>query len=206
MIYTAEIIKQKQNNKQKRRKILRIIFFPFIILALLLVLHVGYSKFIKHESNVSILGFRTYMVITRSMEPSYNAGDLIIVKEKPTKDLKVGDVINFQTRNGDNTVTHRITEIIELNGEKQYKTKGDNNNTEDQEPVQENQIKGVVLFKIDKIGAIITKLMTGTGIIVVGILIILSYLRTSRKEEKRIARENARKLYNVPKYKKEDTV
>ena len=107
---------------------------------------------------------------------------------------------------GKDTITHRITEIDEENGKKLYKTKGDNNNTEDKELVQTNQIKGILLFKISKLGTIITKFITGSGIIVLCILIILSYLRSSSKEQKRISREDARKLYNIPKYEKEDIV
>ena len=49
-----------------------------------------------------------------------------------------------------------------------------------------------------------TKLITETGITIIFAIIILSYLRDKNKEEKIIARENARKIYNVPKYKEND--
>lgn len=206
MIYTTETIKEKNNKKETRRKILKVISFPFVIGILLLILYIGYMKFVKHENDINILGYRSYMVVTGSMEPNYNIGDLIIIKDTPVEDLKIGDVINFVSHNGKDTITHRITEIVEENGKKLYKTKGDNNNTEDKELVQTNQIKGILLFKISKLGTIITKFITGSGIIVLCILIILSYLRSSSKEQKRISREDARKLYNIPKYEKEDIV
>lgn len=204
MIYTNEMIKKINNQKEKRRKIFKIISYPFITLIFLLVLYAGYMKYIKKENNINILGFRQYMVATGSMEPQYNIGDLIIIKETPKEKIQVGDVINFISENGIDTITHRVIEIIEKDGETYYKTKGDNNNSEDSGLVNFNQVQGVLVFKISKLGTIMTKMLTGTGIIIIFAFIIISYIRDTNKEEKRIARENARKLFNVPKYEEND--
>lgn len=204
MIYTNEMIKEKNNKKEKRRKIFKIISFPFIILIVLLVLYVGYMKFIKKENDISILGFRQYMVATGSMEPQYGVGDLIIIKETPKEEIQVGDVINYISANGMDTITHRVVEILEKDGETYYKTKGDNNNAEDPELVNFNQVQGVLVFKISKLGTLMTNMLTGTGIVIIFAFVILSYLRDTNKEEKRIARENARKIYNVPRYEEND--
>jgi hypothetical protein len=48
-------------------------------------------------------------------------------------------------------------------------------------------------------------MFTGTGIAILIIIIVLSYTKDKDKEEKILARENARKLYNVPKYEENDT-
>lgn len=48
-------------------------------------------------------------------------------------------------------------------------------------------------------------MLTENGIIIILAFIILLYLRDEKKEEKRIARENARKIYNVPKYEEKDS-
>ena len=205
MIYTNEIIKKKNLKKAKRQKIFRIISFPFVILIIALVLYAGYMKYIKHEKDISVLGFRIYIVITGSMQPNYNIGDMIIVKETSKENIRVGDVINFIPENGKDTITHRIIEITEKDGETLYRTKGDNNSGEDG-LINYNQVQGVLVFKISKLGTIITNILTGTGIAIIFILVIFSYLRESKKEEKRIAREESRKLYNIPKYEKEDTI
>lgn len=204
MIYTDQMIKEKKNKKEKRRKIFKIISYPFIALILLLILYSGYMKYIKKENDINILGFRQYMVATGSMEPKYNVGDLIIIKETPKEKIQVGDVINYISANGKDTITHRVVEILEKDGETYYKTKGDNNNAEDKELVNFNQVQGVLVFKISKLGTIITKMLTGTGIIIIFAFIMVSYLRDKNKEEKRIARENARKIYNIPKYEEND--
>ena len=204
MIYTDKIIEQKQNNRKKLGMILKIITYPFIALIILLVFYAGYLKYIKHEDDINILGFRQYVVATGSMEPQYNIGDLIITKEKAKEEIKTGDIINYISNDKTNTVTHRIVDIVKKDGQIFYRTKGDNNNSEDSELVNYNQVKGVLVFKISKVGTIMTKLITETGITIIFAIIILSYLRDKNKEEKIIARENARKIYNVPKYKEND--
>ncbi|MBR3324690.1 MAG: signal peptidase I [Clostridia bacterium] len=206
MIYTTEIIKKKKSNSNKIRSVLKIIFFPFTAAILLLILYAGYMKFVKHEENINILGYRAYMVMTGSMEPNYNIGDLIIIRETSIQDLKVGDVINYVLDNKKDTVTHRISDIIVENGETLYQTKGDNNNSVDNELVHPNQIQGTLVFKISKLGSVLTNMLTGTGIVIICLLIIVSYFRSSRKEERRIAREDARKHYNTAKYEEEDII
>lgn len=87
MIYTDKMIKQRNNQKEKRSKIFKIISFPFVIIILLLVFYAGYLKYIKKENDINILGFRQYMVDTGSMEPGYSVGDLIIIKETPKEKI-----------------------------------------------------------------------------------------------------------------------
>lgn len=205
MIYTDEMIKQKNKQKEKIHKVQRIIAFPIIIVILTLVLYIGYLKVIKKENDINILGFRQYIVATGSMEPEYNVGDMIIIRETPEEEIKIGDIINYISENGTDTITHRVVDIIEKDGQTYYKTKGDNNNSEDSELVNYSQVKGTIVFKISKLGTIMTKLLTGTGITILFAVIILSYLRDKNKEERIIARENARKLYNVPKYEENDS-
>lgn len=204
MIYTDKMIKQKYIQKKKRHKILEIIHFLLIIVIIVLFSYIGYMKFIKHENDVNILGFRQYIVATASMEPEYKIGDLVFIKETSKEAIKVGDVINYISQNGTDTITHRVTEIIEEDGKTFYKTKGDNNNSDDSELVDYEQVQGILVFKISKLGTLITKIMTNTGIVFLLVIIIVSYIRDKNKEEERIARENLRKIYNIPKYEEND--
>ena len=206
MIYTNEMIIHKLMKKERLNKIFRIITLPITIITIITVLYIGYIKFIKQEDDINLFGIRFYMVLTGSMEPNYNIGDVIVVKETSKDNIKVGDVINFLSENGNDTVTHRVTEIIENDGATLFKTKGDNTNSEDSEAIEFSRVQGTLLFKISKMGIILTKLFTGTGLCIAILVIIFSYLRESRQEEKRIAREEARRIYNIPKYEKEDVV
>ena len=205
MIYTNEIIKKKYEKKLIIKRLLKIVYVPIIAGIILITILAGYKKCVKHENNISILGFRQYVVATGSMEPEYNIGDVIIIREKPEEEIKIGDIINYTSENGIDTITHRVVDIIEKDGQNYYKTKGDNNNSVDPELVKYSQVKGKLVFKISKLGTVITKMFTGTGITILFAVIILSYIRDKNKEEKIISRENARKLYNVPKYEENDS-
>ena len=205
MIYTNDIIKKKYEKKLIIKRLLKIVYVPIIAGIILITILAGYKKCVKHENNISILGFRQYVVSTGSMEPEYNIGDLIVIRETTKEEIKIGDVINYISETGIDTITHRVVDIIQKDGQTYYKTKGDNNNSVDPELVNYSQVKGILVFKISKLGTAITKLFTGTGISILFAVIILSYIRDKNKEEKTISRENARKLYNVPKYEENDS-
>ena len=139
------------------------------------------------------------------MKPEINPNDLVIVKRPSQNNLQVGDIITYSIGGKNTTVTHRIIQIINENGQNYYKTKGDNNNTEDTELVKYENIQGVYAFKISKIGAILTGSLTGTGIVCVFLVLVLSYSHASKMEDRALTREEARKRYNVYKYNdKED--
>ena len=205
MIYTNDIIKKKYEKKLIIKRLLKIVYVPIIAGIILITILAGYKKYVKHENNISILGFRQYVVATGSMEPEYNIGDLIVIRETTKEEIKIGDVINYISETGIDTITHRVVDIIQKDGQTYYKTKGDNNNSVDPELVNYSQVKGILVFKISKLGTVITKMFTGTGITILFAVIILSYIRDKNKEEKTISRENARKLYNVPKYEENDS-
>lgn len=95
------------------------------------------------------------VIVTGSMEPDIQPGDVVIIqrftKEEEVKQLKEGDIIQFE-RDGI-VITHRIIEVIEdKNGNRSFKTKGDNNSREDAEPVEPNNVKGIFAMAIPKIG------------------------------------------------------
>lgn len=204
MIYTNEIIKKKYEKKLIIKRLLKIVYVPIIAGIILITILAGYKKCVKHENNISIFGFRQFMVVTGSMEPKYKIGDMVITKKMPKEKIKVGDIINYISENGKDTITHRVVGINEKEGQIYYKTRGDNNNSEDFDLINYNQVQGIVVLKISKLGTILTKIFTGTGSIILFVVIIISYLIDRSKEEKIIARENARKLFNVPKYEEND--
>lgn len=89
-------------------------------------------------------------VATRSMVPTLNYGDLTFIKKCTPNDVIVNDIIEYQMEGY--TVIHRIKEIYQENGEFFFITKGDNNDSEDKNPVSEDQLIGKVIFKIPYLG------------------------------------------------------
>lgn len=95
------------------------------------------------------------VIATGSMEPMIKPGDIILVKKIVDIDgingLKEGDVIQFQ-RDGI-LISHRIIELV--NDEKegiQFRTKGDNNSSEDSDLVKTQDVKGTIEYTVPKIG------------------------------------------------------
>ncbi len=81
--------------------------------------------------------YNPLIVLTGSMEPTFKVGSIIYYKEVDFEELKVGDIITFNTK--DNSfVSHRIVSIE--NG--LIETKGDQNNTPDPEKVRFEDVKG----------------------------------------------------------------
>ena len=205
MVYTKEIIKEKNEKRIKNRKRIKMLCTPIIALVVILALCILYQKVILKSQDVELFGYKVYIVLTGSMKPEINPNDLVIVKRPSQNNLQVGDIITYSIGGKNTTVTHRIIQIINENGQNYYKTKGDNNNTEDTELVKYENIQGVYAFKISKIGAILTGSLTGTGIVCVFLVLVLSYSHASKMEDRALTREEARKRYNVYKYNdKED--
>lgn len=96
-----------------------------------------------------IFGLTPYAVLTPSMTPTYCVGDLIYAKKADFADVQVGDAIVFAT--GENTlVTHRVVEI-DAEGYRFF-TKGDANAVWDTSPVRYENVQGVVVFSLPKLG------------------------------------------------------
>lgn len=92
------------------------------------------------------------VIATGSMEPMIKPGDVILVKKiYKVEEVNTGDVILFQE--GNIRIAHRVIEIIEDKKEGTgFKTKGDNNSVADSSLVKPQQLKGIVVKVVPKIG------------------------------------------------------
>ena len=99
---------------------------------------------------VGVFPIRPIAIATGSMEKELYVGDIAIIKKCNANDVNTGDIIQYQMEGY--TVIHRIIEKKQKNGELYFVTKGDNNNTPDQQEVKEEQLIGKVIFKIRYIG------------------------------------------------------
>lgn len=167
----------------------------FVILMMLIVIILVYIVRIKFLASNSRLGeVRTnfYTILTQSMYPTIKAGDIVVTYKDKDNNYNTGDIITFTTNGSSITVTHRITEIYEVNGKRTYRTKGDNNNTADMTTIPAENVIGRVVFRIPKAGYIQQFMVTKTGWIVVvvipclGIVIydILKMFKVAAKKKK----------------------
>lgn len=95
------------------KKILGGIFTAFIVL--LLVFCVILVIVVKKSHKPFLFGYATYFVVSGSMEPTIEVGDVIIIKKvKDPSELKPDDIITFNGRGGTlegKVVTHRIISV-----------------------------------------------------------------------------------------------
>ena len=108
--------------------VLCIILIPILIINCTLII-----KSFTSEEVPSVAGKLPLIVLTDSMYPVIESGDLIICSTAQPEEIETGDVIAFfdPAGNGTTIVTHRVLEVTELDGRTAWRTKGDNNNTED---------------------------------------------------------------------------
>ncbi len=115
----------------------------------------------------------TYVIATGSMEPTIKTGSIVFTTSP--KDIKVGDIVAFQSpNNSDDTIVHRINSVIDGG----YTTKGDNNSAEDTWVVNSNQIKGKYIYSIPYVGNAIEWAKTPVGFVVVLIIPALLFAYT----------------------------
>lgn len=94
--------------------------------------------------------FGALVIATESMTGELNKGDAAVFEKCDGKDVSVGQVIVFEKN--DSLVVHRVIDIKNINGSNQYFTQGDANDTPDIGFIQDNQIVGIVRFKIAYVG------------------------------------------------------
>jgi signal peptidase len=101
----------------------------------------------KQNKPAFFFGYSFSVVITESMEPTINVDDMIIYRKAPIEDVKMGDIIVFRSldsRLKGSAITHRVTEITNVNGAISLTTKGDNNASADYNPVTADNFYGIV--------------------------------------------------------------
>lgn len=132
---------------KKNINISKVLNLAVVGLFIILVLNILTTK---SDKLFEIIGYRSYTILSGSMEPEFYPGDIVITQHKIKTDIKFGDVVTFRDDEGV-IITHRIIE--EVDGV--YITQGDNNNVKDKGVLKEDDIIGKVKFSIPKIGYLI---------------------------------------------------
>lgn len=94
-------------------------------------------------------------VLTQSMQPKINPGDMVAVVPQPCAKINVGDIISYHPRPNDPTlITHRVINKQVLGGGEncQFRVKGDNNTSPDKEIITKEMVAGKVQYVIPKLG------------------------------------------------------
>lgn len=148
----------------------------YIIIALL-----GLFALFYIGTNNSLFGYQLYNVIDTSMEPKFQQGSILIVKDIDASSLAIGDAITFY-KNEDTILTREIIAINKghnENGNYNIQTK-EISGTNDVETALSSNVLGKVMTNIPYLGSVDTFMNSHLELILIAftiIIIVTSFLR-----------------------------
>jgi signal peptidase I len=149
--------------------------YGFYLIGGLLIVYLFVSIAIP-TATMNVFGFRTFVVVSPSMEPDIMVYDMIVVRRPDFEELEEGDAITFLVyipEVGEQSyVTHYIADITEDDsGQRVYKTidaTGDPDDSEDYDEwtnatgndidITDADIEGVLWFTIPRLGFLVAML------------------------------------------------
>ena len=108
--------------------------FLCILFFIALVIGLAGNLSSKFDKVYDLIKFKSYVILSDSMKPAMDPGDVIFIKKINVDNLKAGDIITFQKE--EFIATHRIIKFED----KSIITQGDNNNLADDPLTKENVI------------------------------------------------------------------
>ena len=153
------------------------ILIVFLSVVLLLNLYLFAAQMIFKNQLPKLLGMAQIIVVSGSMEPAIQVGDMLVIREQDR--YQHGDIITY--RSGQNLITHRV---ISVDGT-DLVTQGDANNVAD-EPITLSQVEGKMFLRIPGLGRAILLLKTPAGILVAlisGFVLVAISIIADRKKK-----------------------
>lgn len=171
---------------------MKIFYNLLIVLCVLLILVILLQRIT--DSSGSLAGYRIFRVVTGSMIPQYDVGEVVVCKEIEASQIKIGDDIVYKGSTGElrgKIIMHEVVEI-EVNQDNNlvFHAKGISNTKEDPDQIREDQIYGVVKFK-SGILTVLYKLATSiySSFIIITILVINVFISFKVTEKRDVVQE-----------------
>ena len=138
--------------KLKNNKILKIIGNIIYTIIFIIVLFILIIAILQRTTNneITLFGYRIFVVATGSMVPEYEVGDVLVSKEVDPATIQVGDDIVYEGKERsfkDKIVTHQVIMIEKENENYRIQTKGIANTKADPE-ITQNEVIGKVIYKM----------------------------------------------------------
>ncbi|WP_348921027.1 signal peptidase I [Enterococcus rotai] len=169
------------------------------------------------KQDKSLNGYRMFGVLTNSMvspdntlkKGGFRAGDMLVIKEIDTNQVKVGDVITYRpstnpTNKSTNYLTHRVVKIEDHLGEEKgifFTTRGDANKSDDM-PISARALVGKVTVRVQKIGGILAFCKENWLVSLIFIICIIGFTWVTRiyilsgSKKKRTQKKRKRRIKN----------
>lgn len=136
------------------------------LLVFILVINVTIivKSYISPDKVPDFMGYKPFIVLSGSMEPTILAGDLIITKVTVPEQIAKDDIIAFRA-DKNVVVTHRVTEVRTTEDVLTFLTKGDANTGADAKAVTVADLEGIYLWRAAGLGNFAMFLQTPIGML-----------------------------------------
>lgn len=149
------------------RLLYRLAYLAIALLLVIALLSLGAQLLDPARPLPGILGYSQLVVISGSMQPAIDPGDLLIIRQEEA--YRPGDIVTFTE--GESLVTHRLLEVEGQNA----LTRGDANNTDDA-PVSLSRIQGRMVLRVPAVGSLVLYLRSSQGTLTLTALLVLLVL------------------------------
>lgn len=145
----GDVMKKLKEFKRKVENniIVKIIKWIMYIIVLMILFVIIVQK--VTNNNLSIGGFRMFVIVSESMRGEYDIGDVLISKSASEDEINVGDNITYLGTKSSLKgliITHKVINKETRDGKTYFITKGLANAVEDPE-IEYSQIYGKVVYK-----------------------------------------------------------
>ena len=170
--------------------VLSVLLLPILLINCVLII----KSMVNPDEVPSIGKYTPLIVLTESMEPKIQSGDLILCKEIKASEVKTDNVISFfdPEGNGSSVVTHRVIELVYEDGELVgFRTQGDNNDIEDRLTVPVENLVGIWTGKrVGLLGHVILFTQSTWGLIIciflpIGAFVLYEVLRRRKQDQEK---------------------
>ena len=139
-------LKQFKNKEATNQKIKNTKMYKYITISVLLIITIGINLLTSCRFKYAMIA-----IGSDSMNPYIQKGDAVVYENNTDPNYyNYGDILVFRKDN--RVVVHRIIDIIDINGEKIFYTKGDNNNGPDGYPITSKDIIGKSKYRVKYVG------------------------------------------------------
>jgi signal peptidase len=98
-------------------------------------------------------GGRAFTVMSGSMSPAIETGDIVVSRAVSPLDVRLGDVVTFRDPDdAKRLITHRVRGIRITGDEARFVTKGDANNSAERWTIPSDGKVGLVTYRLPKLG------------------------------------------------------
>lgn len=152
----------------------------FIAVVVLILFYIILTVFFPRKV-IDIFKYQNFVITSGSMSPTIEYGDMVIVKKVDPHELQEEDIITFYAdvnASGKKVVvTHYVAQITtDDDGKLYFRTHRENSTIYDSWLVGEEDIVGIKVGQINKIGKVILYIQSGFGLSILIVDIIIIFL------------------------------